>query len=525
MSDVTPAIIPNGNAAETIAALMEHSWSPQPEPARLVQALLDDSLQRCSFAANLARRMLDESGTRLLDWIDHFGVDSNDPVIGELSRVGYVRSARAARDVLGTDSANGQRCVAGVCSDRHGHAVDELAAADTDVTSNGDESDRSNFLSATWEHPLGLFPRVRTLPATCSTNGTTRQLAIKAESVVDFLAAHEQTQVEIEGPPLASLRRARVASENGVELWVVERHGSLAFESTLSEEVPLCAIARHSEAFRLRHREFEDDAAGFAHATQLVDAAIADLGRDRACVLFFAAEREYWLRRNQAGRVQKGRQDRLGLGWANHDHHTYRSSRACFAPLIAFLERLGFVCRERFYAGRDAGWGAQVIEHSVTGIIIFADVDMSPEELSQDFSHEPLPPRDQLGTVGLWCGLHGEAFLQAGLHHLECQFDFSATRDQLKLAGIDTMPPFTDYPYLRQAFTRGDHWSVQPHRIERLRALSLITDEQAQTFIANGALGSHLEILQRNDGYKGFNQKGISEIIAATDPRRAGHTT
>ena len=158
MSDVTPAIIPNGNAAETIAALMEHSWSPQPEPARLVQALLDDSLQRCSFAANLARRMLDESGTRLLDWIDHFGVDSNDPVIGELSRVGYVRSARAARDVLGTDSANGQRCVAGVFSDRHGHAVDELAAADTDLTSNGDESDRSNFLSATWEHPLGLFP-------------------------------------------------------------------------------------------------------------------------------------------------------------------------------------------------------------------------------------------------------------------------------------------------------------------------------------------------------------------------------
>ena len=92
-------------------------------------------------------------------------------------------------------------------------------------------------------------------------------------------------------------------------------------------------------------------------------------------------------------------------------------------------------------------------------------------------------------------------------------------------AAGDLLPPFTDYPYLRQAFTRGDHWSVQPHRIERLRALSLITDEQAQTFIANGALGSHLEILQRNDGYKGFNQKGISEIIAATDPRRAGHTT
>jgi hypothetical protein len=509
------------HSSGSFAALMEHTWSPQPEPARLVQGLLDDSLQRCSFAANLARRMLDESGTRLLDWIDHFGLYSNDPVVGELSRVGYVTASPAVSELSTTDFTTGERCRTGVCSDRHGHAVLEPESSDAVVKNGSDESSRSEFLNATWEHPLGLFPRVRSLPANCSANGTTRQLAIKVESVVDFLAAHELTRVEIEGPPFASVRRARVASENGVELWAVERHGSLAFESALNEDVPLCAIARHSEAFRLRPREFDHDADGFAHAIQLIDAAIADLGRDRTCELFFAAEREYWLRRNQAGRVQKGRQDRLGLGWANHDHHTYRSSRHCFSMLIAFLERLGFVCRERFYAGREAGWGAQVIEHPVTGIIIFADVDMSPEELSQDFSHEPLPPRDHLGTVGLWCGLHGEAFLQAGLHHLECQFDFSATRDQLKLAGIDTMPPFTDYPYLRQAFTRGEHWPVKPHRIERLRAASLITNEQAQTFIAHGALGSHLEILQRNDGYKGFNQKGISEIIAATDPRRA----
>ena len=515
MSTFTPPI-----AADALAALTAHTWSPQPEPARLVQSLLDDCLHRCSFAATLAQRMLDESGTRLLDWIDHFGVDLNDPVVGELSRVGYVRSARDSGDAAAIGSSNGWHGAAGTCSDRHGHAVDELAATDGDATNSDSESTHSDSTDAAWEHPLGLFPRVRCHATTGSASASTRQLAIKVESVVDFLAAHELTQVEIEGTPFASMRRARIARENGVELWVIERHGSLAFETTLNEEVPLCAIAHHFEAFRLRQREFEHDADGFVHATQLVDAAIADLGRDRACELFFAAERDYWLRRNRAGRVQKGRQDALGLGWANHDHHTYRSSRAGFAPLIAFLERLGFVCRERFYAGQDAGWGAQVIEHPVTGIIIFADVDMSPEELSQDFSHEPLPPRDHLGTVGLWCGLHGEAFLQAGLHHLECQFDFSATRDQLKLAGIDTMPPFTDYPYLRQAFTCGDHWPVKPHRIERLRVASLITDEQAQQFLANGALGSHLEILQRNDGYKGFNQKGISEIIAATDPRR-----
>ena len=83
------------------------------------------------------------------------------------------------------------------------------------------------------------------------------------------------------------------------------------------------------------------------------------------------------------------------------------------------------------------------------------------------------------------------------------------------------MQPFTDFSYLRQAFTRGERWSVDPDRVERLRSAGRITDEQATKFLTQGALGSHLEILQRDDGYKGFNQHGISEIISATDPRRA----
>jgi hypothetical protein len=29
-----------------------------------------------------------------------------------------------------------------------------------------------------------------------------------------------------------------------------------------------------------------------------------------------------------------------------------------------------------------------------------------------------------------------------------------------------------------------------------------------------------MEILERNDGFKGFNQTGISEIISRTDPRK-----
>ncbi len=454
-------------SADAFAALTAHTWNPQPRPAGLVQRLLDECLRESPFAAELSQQMLVETGTRLLDWLDHFTLPTNDPTLQELAEVGYVRTGS--------------------------HAGGEV-----------------------WEHRLGLFPRIR------ESQGRVRQLAIKVESVVDFLMAHRLTRVTIEGAPLAGIRRAMVSDDGEVEVLIIERHASLAFEPDPQESVPLAAILQHGESLRLRRRDFETDDDGFIHAIQLIEPAIQDLGRDRACELFFAAEREYWMRRNKAGRIQKARQDRLGLGWANHDHHTYRSSRQNFTLLIAFLERLGFQCRERFYAGLEAGWGAQVIEHPVTGVTIFADVDMSPEEVSQDFSHEALPARNELGTVGLWCALHGEAFLQAGMHHLECQFDFAATRDQLKQAGIETMPPFTDLPHLRQAFTRGEQWKVDPTRVQRLLAARQITEEQSRKFLTEGALGSHLEILQRDDGYKGFNQKGISEIIAATDPRRAG---
>ena len=46
-----------------------------------------------------------------------------------------------------------------------------------------------------------------------------------------------------------------------------------------------------------------------------------------------------------------------------------------------------------------------------------------------------------------------------------------------------------------------------------------ITPEQAERFRRDGAVGSHLEVLERNDGYRGFNQTGINEIILKTDPR------
>jgi hypothetical protein len=253
----------------------------------------------------------------------------------------------------------------------------------------------------------------------------------------------------------------------------------------------------------------------------LIDDAIQDLGRDLTCDLWFAAEREFWMRRNRAAQVQKARQDRLGLGWANHDHHTYRSSRKNFKLLVSTWEKLGLHCRERFYAGSEAGWGAQVMEQPTAGIITFNDVDLTPDELMGDFSHDGLQEQITLGTVGLWCGLHGDSFLQSGMHHLEAMFDFDSLTKQLAdEANVKTMKPFSDFAYLRQAFTEGERWKVNPHRIERLLNADLITGKQAEQFSTKGAIGSHLENLERNDGFKGFNQEGVNAIITATDPRK-----
>jgi hypothetical protein len=453
------------------SALQQFHWEVQPAAARWVSRTIEALAGRNRVIGRLGILLREQTGTRLVDWVDHIALDvTEDAIERELSEVGYV------------------------------------------AESHGDR--------AVWRHVQGMFPPV---VASAGHAG----LGIRCDSMDNCLAALPPLlrltpagETETIGPRGGPFRQAELSSEGGVNLWVLERHGHQAFVPRETESQQISAASRHLAAFRRRERKLATDVDGFGRASELFAIAANEIGVPWACDLFFQAEREYWQGRNHAARVQYERQNRLGLGWANHDHHTYRSSRAAFTHLIATLEQMGFHCRERFYAGREAGWGAQVLEQPECRVVIFADVDLSPEELSGDFAHEPLEEREELGTVGLWCELHGEAFLQAGMHHLESQFDFNAAREQLAALGVETMAPFTDFPFLRQAFTRGEMWAVDPQRIERLVSERRISAEQAERFRREGALGSHLEILERNDGYKGFNQTGVSEIIARTDPRR-----
>ena len=369
-----------------------------------------------------------------------------------------------------------------------------------------------------WEHPRALLPLFDLGP------GSKLRGYLRTDSVVDFLEANAPARLgAVEGAPFAPVRRVLVAEAEDAELWLAERRAERSRVSApelVSGPGP-AAMLRHLEAFQLRPRPLDAPETGFERALVLAEAARAELGAALACELFFEAERRFYALRNRAARLQKARQDALGLGWFNRDHHTYRSSRVWFRSLVAVLEALGLRCRERFYAGREAGWGAQVMEHPETLTCVFADVDLSADEITGDFPHEGLAPRPSLGTVGLWCELHGEAFLAAGMHHLECQFEIEAVTRQFREQGIGVMPRFTDFPHLKQAFTEGEIWPVAANRLARAEQVGLLGATQAERLRREGAIGSHFEVLERNAGYRGFNQEGINRIILATDPRRA----
>ena len=452
--------------------IREFNWLRYPAAETFVAERLDEILAAMPAVRAFSGALITKTGSRLIDWIDHLVL-----VDGSLPR----------------------------------HQLAELGFEPEDVPAEPGH--------AVYHHPGALFPRILLRDETGRKPGATVAAAIQVEDISLFLMANHLS-AEIEGTLVSPLRRATAWRNGGLEFLAIERRGHSGFVPTdMPPDYPTRYLQAH-ERWATRPRLFADVYTGMAHTLDLARSLVGDMDIHTAAWIAFSAERAHWQQRNRAGQVQRACQDRLGLGWANHDHHTFRSSRQVFPILIEILEIFGFRPRERFYAGAQAGWGAQVMEQPVCRFAVFADVDLTPGEVDGDFAHNPLPPLQELGTVGLWCALHGEAMLSAGLHHLAALFDFDAAADNLVHWGIDSMRPFSEFSYLRQAFTRGERWQVAPNRLEQLVASGQITEQQRTGFLEKGAIGSHLENIQRGEGFKGFNQQTISDIIRRTDPRK-----
>lgn len=440
-------------------------WKCHPISEKILLSLVKECLHTNSFIASLEKDLLQKTSTRLFDWIDHISIGKSDKIEKELLDDGYIlQSQTPSYKVL--------------------------------------------------HHPGAQLPKVVISNVESSEKG----IAVSVDSIADFLLVRGMS-ANIEGTPFGSYRRCCVSTENGVKLYVIERRSTSTMEPSKQDEKAILKYVEATELWEKRPRSLENEDEAMTATLDIANQIIKLVGIGNAAWIVLEVERKYWQNRNTAAQIQKNRQDRLGMGWANHDHHTFRSSRKHFVQLVKLFEMLGFHCRERFYAGQEAGWGAQVMEHSETRLVLFLDVDLLPHEIEVDFRHQQLPELEKLGTVGLWCALHGDSILRAGMHHLEAQFMFDELKKDLELQGIAMMDPFSSFPYLHQAFTKGEEWKVSKQRVKKLLEKKLISHEQADKFFNKGAIGSHMENLQRREGYKGFNQKNVSFIIQKTDPR------
>lgn len=440
-------------------------WERHAEAERFMLETLAGFRRSNAALAAFEKRLEREASGRLIDWVDHLLLEDSRQLRERLAGLGFAPLSDQAPAVL--------------------------------------------------TNPGTQFPRILlTGPGDLHAAG----LALRVESLADFLQANGYRS-EIEGEPLAPFRRAVVDVEQDVALLAVERHGGQGFSPVRQPDGHQHDFLSALESWQTRPRTGLDENLLWEDVFHRADEMTARLGADQAAFLICRAERSYWLSRNFAGRLQLARQQALGLGWGNHDHHTFRSSRRHFRRLVTLFSRLGFENRERYYAGGEAGWGAQIMENTRAGLVLFLDVDLAPDEVAIDFTGEELPDLDRLGTVGLWCALHGDSIFDGGMHHLAALFDFDRLTTDLGRINVEIMAPFSDFPFLRQAFSVAERWLPDPSRVERLVREKLVSAEQGERFVAHGAVGSHLENIQRREGYKGFNRKNVSAIIRRTDPR------
>jgi hypothetical protein len=456
-----------GSEGDTGASSVDQfDWGLYPNLERFVSTNVNSFLANHSFARTLSGKMMSQTSTKFVDWVDHIVLPESEIESGTLEQLGLEQ-----------------------------------------VRMSGDNED-----ARVYRHLRSYL-----FPILIGDKGQ-KEIALKPESIDAFLQVLG-SGAEVEGGPFNPFRKATISTEGALVLSAVERRGYDGFVVKEPDDIERYLEVLSSLYRRKRH--FKTDEEGMMSIEALVEGSLDGLDGARAADAFFRAERAYWERRNRAGQIQKARQDTLGLGWGNHDHHTYRSSRDNFASMIRIFEKMGYACREKYYAGERAGWGAQILEHKACGIVIFTDVDLKPNETQVDFSHAGFGEREQtLGTVGLWIGLHGESILQAGMHHLEARFDFERLAEDLQRQGVGLMPPFSHFGFLKQAFTVGEVWPVERSRLDRLLDEKYITREQFERFLGEGAIGSHLENLERDQGFKGFNRASVAKIIAETDPRR-----
>ncbi len=369
----------------TTSGKLMTEWLCHPQAEGFIEQLVAAMPTACAWQADLAF-----TNTRLVDWLDHLALANGVGPQGQLTALGF--------------------------------EPEDVAAEMGDVV---------------YHHPQALLPRVILRDGNGAAPGDVVALAVRVEDASQFVQAR-QAQATVEGTPFGPYRRARVWQRDGCEFLVVERRGHRGF---IPVEAPLDYPLRYLHAFERwnsRPRQFDDARRAMSQALSLARSLVRQLGTNMAAWVILAAEQDYWQRR----RREQVRQDKLGMGWVNRNHFTFRISRDTFGALVQFLETLGFGPHERFHAGANVGWGAQVLQQTACRMTVFVDLDTSNME-------------DELK---LWCTLHGESMLIAGLYHLVGRLDAAEPVELMAGWDVETMNPFAT---LRQTLAQEEPWGVR----------------------------------------------------------------
>ena len=166
------------SVAAAPAASSRSDWKRWPRTEAFIDRLIDRGLEGNGFAADLAGRMIRETGTPLKVWVDHLVVSGSGKLAGAMAALGYERQPMA-------------------------YSVGVPVYA----------------------HPGGIFPRIALVRSAAGSDEDgvvgVGNLAVKVESIAAFSRAHD-LGLEILGYPEGPYRTARVCGER-TDLFVVER--------------------------------------------------------------------------------------------------------------------------------------------------------------------------------------------------------------------------------------------------------------------------------------------------------------
>src|SRR2546423_3868502 len=167
-------------------------------------------LQLNSWARQLSRRMADETGTDLFEWVDHVVVSPTEQAA--LEKAGLVEDPRA-------ETHSGERV---------------------------------------FEHRHATLPRVIVRKGQSQSPSV---LALKPELIAEFIAA-QGLKSEPQEEPFSRYRRVLVSQENGTQLEALERPAYRGFVSRPLHPRDLAKIVKARELWRTRPRGVGRDSEG-----------------------------------------------------------------------------------------------------------------------------------------------------------------------------------------------------------------------------------------------------------------------